>query len=218
MQSVLVILFVVAVSMDGLVVGMALGVGQVKVPFSALGIISVTSFLLVFPSLILGDYLGAILPPHIGAFVGGIILIVLGLFFLLKTGGNTCWQASPSFRVHFPPSKSGFWSWVSPRRLLYLIKNPLRADLDSSGYLSYGEALLLGFALAADAFGAGLGVALSGFPIFFVSAAVGLGKFLFVWSGYFLGAVLGHQLRSKFFSYLPGIFLVALGFLNILGV
>ena len=48
--------------------------------------------------------------------------------------------------------------------VIQILRSPSKADMDNSGSISTQEAMWLGIALSLDAFGAGLGAALLGFP------------------------------------------------------
>lgn len=56
----------------------------------------------------------------------------------------------------------------------------MSADIDKSGVINGIEAVLLGFALSIDAFGAGIGAAILGFSPIVMSIAVAIMSSLFV--------------------------------------
>ncbi|MDI5788515.1 hypothetical protein PO124_09275 [Bacillus licheniformis] len=50
--------------------------------------------------------------------------------------------------------------------VIHILRKPTSADIDKSGIITGIEAFLLGFALSIDAFGAGIGAAALGFPLY----------------------------------------------------
>ncbi len=204
--------FVLAVSVDGLAVGMGLGFGRIKISLAAFAVISFVSFFVILPALSLGDYIAGFLHPAWSRWLGGIILLIMGMVFLLSGLGAEK-PVLPTYKVHLNEKKRSFW-----RRFLYLLHNPLGADLDHSGNINIWEASLLGFALAVDAFGAGFGAAITGYPVLLTSAMVGLGKFLLLRLGYRFGFYLSGNWDWRILSILPGLFLIILGILKIVGV
>lgn len=204
--------FVLAVSVDGLAVGMGLGLGRIKISLAAFLVVSSVSFLVILPALTLGDYIAGFLHHSWGRWLGGLILLIMGILFLLN-GLRAGKPVLPTYKVHLNKNSSSFW-----RRFVYLLHNPLGADLDHSGNINFWEASLLGFALAVDAFGAGLGAAITGYPVLLTSAMVGLGKFVLLQFGYRFGFYLSGNWNWRILSVLPGLFLLILGILKIAGV
>lgn len=71
-----------------------------------------------------------------------------------------------------------------------VLTRPKEADLDKSGIISINESILLGFALALDAFGAGIGAAMLGYsPLITALLTAGMSG-LFLFSGIMFGSYL----------------------------
>jgi putative sporulation protein YtaF len=98
--------------------------------------------------------------------------------------------------------------------IVQILKEPARADFDASGEISTREAFFLGLALALDALGAGVGVAMTGFNIFYTAITVGVVKFIVV----NLGIILGHRVLSRrlqsISSWIPGLVLICIGLME----
>jgi putative sporulation protein YtaF len=71
--------------------------------------------------------------------------------------------------------------------VIQILKEPARADQDSSGAISPQESIFLGTALAMDAFAAGFAVSMLGFSIVFTALVVGVGHFLLTYMGILTG-------------------------------
>ncbi len=77
-----VVLFAIAVSVDGFLVGVAQGMRGIKVPLATLIVINIVSAVVVFVSLGSGKYVAGRLSPQIAKLIGSGILIVLGALML----------------------------------------------------------------------------------------------------------------------------------------
>ncbi|HHY92404.1 MAG TPA: sporulation membrane protein YtaF [Firmicutes bacterium] len=203
MERISALVLALAVSLDSLGVGFAYGVKKLKIPLASLLLLSGLSSLAMLLSMAVGQVLAAILPTAVERWLGGGILIGMGLssFF-------TAWRSQ-----HKRGAEGELLSVrIRPLGLIIqVIEEPGRADLDASGEINPGEAVLLGSALALDALGAGLGAALSALPAFFTPALVGLATLFTLSTGLSLGTRLV-CLESPWASVAHGVLLVLLGF------
>lgn len=99
--------------------------------------------------------------------------------------------------------------------IIQILRTPSAADADRSGAISAGEAIWLGAALSLDAFGAGIGAALIGLPVFGTSLAVALSCAAFLWCGLGVGRKAGGRPLARVMSVLPGAIMIALGVLRL---
>jgi putative sporulation protein YtaF len=195
----LLILFVfgVALSLDGFGAGLAYGLRRIKVPIASMLIISITSGVAVSISLVLGHLAAQGIPPQLAQYLGGWLLILLGLWILLQALRRSTERI---LRLRIP--QLGV--------VIQVLLEPLDADLDQSGCISEREAMVLGIALALDAFAAGFAIALSGLFTMFVPLFVVGGLFVLLNLGMVLGERSARLLTSKV-QLLPGCLLIALG-------
>jgi putative sporulation protein YtaF len=177
MAVVPIILLAIAVSLDGFVVGVTYGLRQLRLPFASLVTIGLTSGLVVFVTMQTGNIIGSMFSIHIARWLGATILVLVGLWVILIS--RSAAQSKKEKALEFSFRAFGF--------IVQIIKEPVRADMDHSGEISTKEAILLGIALALDAFGAGLGAALSGFSQIWTPLLVSIFKILFVSFGISLG-------------------------------
>jgi putative sporulation protein YtaF len=199
------ILLAFAVSLDGFGAGIAYGLRKLRLPFISLITIGLTSGGAVFVTMQAGYNLGSILPPHITRWLGTIILVLVGLWVIVTTMRSKNEQNKVEVPLKLSVRAFGF--------IIQVIKEPVRADLDHSGEISISEAVLLGFALALDAIGAGFGAALAGFSWVWTPLLVALCKIILV----SLGVVLGNKcfdLDGRA-AYLSGCILILLGLGNL---
>ncbi|GAB4072997.1 sporulation membrane protein YtaF [Barrientosiimonas marina] len=197
------ILLVIGVSIDGFGVGMSYGIQRVRVPITALGIIMFCSGLIVYAAMTIGNMLKAFITPGLTDVLGGIILLVIGLYCLYNVLRS---RREASFNFSTEEAWHDFKT---------VMKEPKQADLDDSGSISMTEAVFLGFALAIDAFGAGLGAAMIGYSPLLTAFSIALMSGLFVWCGVRLGMFLSTKKWLQQLTLLPPFLLMLLGLLNI---
>ncbi|NMB34940.1 MAG: hypothetical protein GX989_01495 [Firmicutes bacterium] len=233
------LLLCAAVSMDGLGAGFSYGARNLKIPFLSLVIISLSSSLTMGLAMFLGWTFKHFVSLLLARFLGGIILVFLGSWIVWQGLGREQkeiflnWGGRHRYKIedygHSIPFEQKPGQIINPgsnpagtgklnylRFLLKIIFSPQEADLDRSGVINLGEAVLLGFALACDAFGAGFAVALAGFNPWLTSGMVGLSKFILISFGLWGGCYYRDKLNALPAHLFSGGLLIFLGLLNIL--
>ncbi|WP_152655288.1 sporulation membrane protein YtaF [Oceanobacillus sp. CFH 90083] len=201
------LLLVIAVSLDGFSVGITYGMRQIKVPLLSLMIIMFCSGLIVFLSMEIGGFLRSFISPQGASMLGGGILIFLGFFSLVSMFRSRETETTKKEEQSSPNVKFANVKTVLTR--------PKEADLDKSGIISINESILLGFALALDAFGAGIGAAMLGYsPLMTALLTAGMSGF-FLYSGIMFGSYLWRIPILQRLSFLPAVFLITLGCWNV---
>ncbi|QKY70006.1 sporulation membrane protein YtaF [Lentibacillus sp. CBA3610] len=199
------ILLIIGVSIDGFGVGMSYGMRRVRVPPAAIGIIMFCSGLIVYISMTIGHVLKSFITPGIADNIGGIILLVIGVYSLYNVLRSK--QEPPAVTS----SEDETWNHFKT-----VMSQPQQADLDQSGSISLTEAVLLGIALAIDAFGAGLGAAMLGYSPIATALSIALMSGLLL----LCGIRIGHHLAAKKWTQklilLPPFLLILLGIFNII--
>ncbi|WP_163970666.1 sporulation membrane protein YtaF [Oceanobacillus halotolerans] len=196
-------LLVIAVSLDGFGVGVTYGMRKIHVPVNALFIIMCCSGIVVLLSMTIGNLFTTFLSPNIASMLGGFILIAIGIFSLVnifrpKTESPT--EASDKQMSTFKT----------------VLTTPDKADLDQSGTISINEAILLGIALALDAFGAGIGASMLGYSPVLTPILIALMSGIFVYCGIHIGILLSKSKHLQNVTFIPPLLLITLGILNIL--
>lgn len=197
---------VIAVSLDGFGVGIAYGMRRIRVPVPALLIIMLCSGVIVLTSMTIGSMLTSIISPDMAKIFGGFILVCIGIFCLWNVGRTKKEENS----LQSKQRESQLSQFTS------VLKEPRTADLDRSGAISMQEAFLLGFALALDAFGAGLSAAMLGYSPFLTPGLIAFMSGLLVFCGTHIGLFLSNNRWVKKLTLLPPFLLIALGIYNML--
>ena len=146
--------------------GAAFGMRGVKIGAAAKGAIALLSTAFAAAAILLGGALGTFLPAWAGRAAGALILIALGLACCIRA----LLPPKPQ-RPLRPPVRRRFRALGLT---ILVIREPAAGDLDGSGAIDIGEALLLGFSLSVDMLGAGVGLALAGAGSVWLPPVVGI--------------------------------------------
>ncbi len=207
------VLFALALNLDSFGAGIAYGARQIKVPLLSLSIISLISVTAIVISMLCGQLFLSFVPAGLAHRTGGILLVLIGLWVLYQTRRSS--QADNDSREE---SSTGRVIKIHIRPLgliVQILREPASADLDSSGVISPGEAIVLGAALAMDALGAGFAVSMMGMSIILTAAVVGLGHFFLTYLGLLAGRIITNRGVGRHLAVLPGLILITLGIIKL---
>lgn len=210
MQLGSILLFTLAVSADGLAVGLAYGVRNIRIPVFSLVVIALASALAVSFSMLCGKVAANFMSPAAASAVGAALLMVMGLYFF----ADFCRERIRALEDSAEPLLSLELKPLGV--IIHILKDPAAADFDRSGEISLKEALFLGAALAMDAFGAGMGMAMTGAPILLSALVVGVIKFVIVNTGVRLGHRMKLDGMKPWLSLVSAAILLLLGFIELL--
>lgn len=211
MEYLAAMLFALAVSADGFAAGVAYGVRRIRIPVIPLLVIAVSSAAAVTLSMIFGTGLAAVLDPRWASHIGALLLMAIGGYFLLGAFRETISNMNTD-----PQEPLLSFSIKTLGIIVHILKEPSTADFDSSGDISVREAAFLGLALALDALGAGVGIALTGMNILFTALCVGMVKFILVNFGMWIGQYCKGNRVTGAASLLSGLILVVIGLMEIM--
>jgi putative sporulation protein YtaF len=213
-----------AVSLDGLGVGIMYGLRKIRIPFSSIAIICLCSGIIIFGSMQIGSALLNFLSPTAAKWLGAFILIGIGLWAIIQISMQKSEEQSlpvskPSLSENAQTISKKTVVQIELRRLglvIQILRTPSAADVDRSGSISASEATWLGIALSLDAFGAGIGAALIGFAPLLTAAVIALSSGLFIALGMRLGHVFAEVRWIHRMSVLPGCILILMGIIKLL--
>lgn len=191
-----ILLFVIAASLDILVVSLAYGLKDIKINFSSTIVIASISALGTFISMILGKFLVDLIPVKLGDIIGGLVLLLLGFYSIysyfkekkILTSHNSENNSSPTF----------------------ILENPEVADKDKSGNIDFKESLALSLALALNNFGLGIGASISGLNIAFTTISTFIISLIFISLGFYLSKTIKSKNISKNSNLIAGIIIIIL--------
>jgi putative sporulation protein YtaF len=175
-------------------------------PIKSVLIIATCSAVSLIMAVSIGHGLEKVLSPSITGRLGGFILIALGawvLYQFFRPEKEKEMLKHEKIIVNFEIQSLGL--------AINILKKPMSADFDQSGTITGIEAMMLGFALSLDAFGAGIGAAMLGFSPLYLAFTVAIMSSLFVLLGIKSGTFFHKFEWIQRFTFLPGILLIIIG-------
>ena len=190
-------------NLDCLAIGISYGARNVRIPFSAYLLITGISGLGTLLSMLIGksvcNSLGVGFSMRLGAFV----IIAIGIWIFLKEAYGLSANVRKG-RAGGTAGEAGHSGMSIPEKIRFIIKNPLSADMDGSGVISFKEGAFLGLALTINNLTDGIGAGLLGlspfftaflvviFCVFLLRTGVQLGRsYIHLWLGSYSGVMAG---------------------------
>lgn len=183
------LLFGIASSLDALLVGISLGLRKIQIFLWQNLLISLVTLSGTCLSIAVGEKLVPLLPMSVGSYAGSIVLILLGIYYILKWIPGFIRQRRK----------------ISPNEIIQACHTEKKTSLKMP------EVLLLSFTLSANNMGMGLAASMTGLPLLPAAAATVFCSILFLFLGNRLGKThlllfLRHQADP-----ISGILLIGLG-------
>lgn len=144
------LLLAISVSLDNLVVGLSYGIKKIKLSFISYIIIILLPTIATTLAVLFGKILFKYIPSNVAGFLGGSILIFIGLWAIRR-------------EIYCKNEDSQILNYEE------IIENPEIIDSDKSGNIDIKEAIVLSLALAVNNIGIGIGVSAAGLNILFVA-------------------------------------------------
>nr|WP_268751267.1 sporulation membrane protein YtaF [Aneurinibacillus migulanus] len=173
--------FTLASSIDNLGVGISYGIRGIRISWLSNLLIAIICFLFSVTGILFGQWLSQVLPGIFPVLAGSFLLFIIGIRIILLTIPRKK-KISKVVKENEAPINS----------IKQVLKDPEKADIDKSGEIGWGEAIILGIALSANALTNGLGAGLLGLSPLTISLAAAIGSFLTVWAG----VVFGYKVSS----------------------
>jgi putative sporulation protein YtaF len=165
----------VSSSLDNLGVGISYGIRNIRIGWVSNLVIAVICFFFSLAGILFGLWFAEILPGILPTLIGGFLLFVIGIRIVLLAVP----RKKPAANLTAVPHSAGIKD---------ILAHPEIADLDKSGEIGFGESVILGVALSANALTNGLGAGLLGLSPLAISFTAAVGSFVTVWAGALLGA------------------------------
>lgn len=200
------ILIALCSNIDNLVVGIAMGIKNLRINMTGNLTIALISFIGTYLSMSLGKFFISFIYAGIANYIGGIFLIVIGTQSLTSALISTVRKAKQKIKEH------------DKEILSYseYIENPEKVDINKSGFIDLKESIILGFVLAVNNIGVGFGAGISKFDALISSILT----FILSTMALFIGLRMGKQLLSKTIEKYAGItsscIIILLGILELI--
>lgn len=198
------VLVAIAVAIDGFWGGFSFGLRKIRISLISLLIISSWSIICTMPTMLLGYNLQRYISIETGKYIGGVLLLLLGLF-TLKEGFKQRKEMKNESRVL---KKIGF------KDLFKILNNPILADIDHENDIKPFEGTLLGIAVAMDASIAAFTLSFFGFNPYTTPFLFGLTHFILIGLGNVIARNNIINCLGEKFALLPGIILITLALMR----
>lgn len=197
------LLFAISANIDNFSVGISYGMKKIKIGLLSNLFIAAISALGTFLSMYAGRIISRIIPFNLSNALGGLILLILGL-----------WQTT-EFLVNSHIIKLKMFSKDKKMNYEALLSNPEIADTDKSGCIDIKESVSLAFALTVNNFGLGISASMTGTEILSAVVFTFLFSILMLSMGYSFGERYLSKIAGKYASLASGMIILALGIYNL---
>lgn len=191
-----ILIFVFGANFDNIAVGTAYGFKGIKLSSKMNLLIAFITSIGTLLSMSIGLIIYKLLPHNFTNIFGGILIILLGLYFL-----------KDFFKENLRKNKDS--------ELKKILSDPEKADINHSGDIDFKEAITLGIALTLNNFGMGIGASISGMNIFLTS----LLTFIFSIISFRIGCNIGSKFNDSFIhnyaNLISSLILIFLGLIEI---
>ncbi|MGG2054407.1 sporulation membrane protein YtaF [Lysinibacillus pakistanensis] len=203
MKWLIILAFTFSSSIDNLGVGLSYGVRKINVAFGKNLLIAIICFLMSMGGITFGVWLSTILPGMLPVIIGALLLFIIGIRIILLAK---------------PQNEMDSNNEMQPKNVQDILRNPEEAHFKKSGEIGWGESVLLGVALSANALTNGVGAGLLGLSPLIISITAAIGSFITVWMGVKLGSKVadvrvGTFTVGQFGTIISGVILLIIAFL-----
>lgn len=202
----LILMIVVAVSLDCLGTGLAYGLQNIIIRRTAIGLIALTSGAMFAAAMAIGKAISGLVAAEVVNAAGAVIVMGLGVCALIRSSAIAV--KHDKMLLNIAVGRLGI--------IVKILNDAKEADLDRSGEIGNKEAFYLALSLSFDAFAVGIGAALMDLDWMLCSLAVGIGAAGSLILGLLLGCKMGGRVGYDKLKILPGMLLIAVGIFRLL--
>lgn len=206
-----VLLLALAVSIDGLMAGVAYGLRNIRIPAWSFLIVGIVTAIAAAGAMIAAAVLGQYIDTFVAMVLGSMLLILLGAWNVFH---QYITKNVPSFEVDGEVT-AGKLTFSIGSLVISIMAKPETADVDRLGVISPLEAVFLGLAVGADAAVGTFAAALTGPLPLYTPFAVGIIHVACIAIGFQLSSRFVSAEWKKRFPFLPGTMLILLGLLRL---
>jgi putative sporulation protein YtaF len=181
-------------NLDNTGVGIAYGVGRIRLPALFMLWISVITLAITGTAVALGNRIGHLLPTFACKVLSAVILCTIGVLVLRPALASKKDQAP-----------------AVGNAITRVLADPEVADADQSRHIDYREGTLLGVALSINNIGGGISAGLVGLSVIATGLTSAAMSYLVLWLGGVLGRRLGAGPVAERAPILAGILLIVIG-------
>lgn len=200
-----IVLLAAALSIDAFGIGVSCGFGEIRISKLSRTIIFLVSVFVTGAAVLCGELFREVMSEYIGKAVGSGLLIMLGIYMMIG-----------AVKKKKPERKKASGGILV--RSARILESPEECDIDESRTIDIKEALVLGLALSADSFAAGLGAGINGGMAVLIPLMCAFFQLILFYAGEKLaGFISGAAAKDKrIFGVIAGAVLVLTGLYRII--
>lgn len=212
------ILYAIIFNIDSFGIGITYGLKNTKIPFTSACILFCITYISMVLAMKLGKSLSLFLPSFVIQYLGGALLIFIGIWFIgqsKRKKEETLVPSSCHSTTPISPKKDKVYSFfIRPLGItIEIIRNPISSDLDCSKKIESKEACFLGVAMSIDSIFSGIAASTLSINTFLFPFLVAFFQLIFLFVGMQSGAKIQSvsRISEKVWSILSGIMLILIG-------
>ncbi|HDX9589106.1 TPA: sporulation membrane protein YtaF [Bacillus pseudomycoides] len=203
MAWLLILGFAISSSIDNFGVGISYGIRRIRIQLFSNLLIAGICFLFSIVGIVFGRWVSTVLPETFPIIISVVLLALIGLRIILLT-------VQKKDQVIKESNKK-------PKSIKGILMNPESVDMNEPRYIGWGESILLGIALSANALVNGLGAGLLGLSPLTISLVTAFGSFITIWIGVSIGQKaanvrIGKFTLGQFGTILSGVIILLIAF------
>lgn len=212
------IIYAIIFNIDSFGIGITYGLKNTKIPISSACILFFIAYISMVIVIRFAHSILLFLPPFISNYLGSILLIFIGAWFILqaiRVKKENIFTLKTSATI----GKSKVYSFfIKPLGItIEIIRNPIYSDLNCSKKIEAKEACFLGLAMSIDSVFSGIAASTMNINSVLFPFLIAFFQLVFL----FLGIHIGTKIKSisnipeKTWSILSGIMLILIGFVSL---
>lgn len=223
------LILAISSSIDSLGIGITYGIKNTRISYMAKVVLFSISFIISIISIWFGTVLKNILSISFTKYIGGFILIFMGVFMFFQAIKKDKNKEKFNNLLSSDNLNKNTIQYVNKEKIysffirflgitIQIIKNPSSSDFDKSNSIDAKEALFLGLALSLDSFCIGVSLSMLDINSVIFPFAISLFQLLFMSFGNYLGCKLNKisHLPDNIWSISSGILLSIIGFCKLI--
>lgn len=181
----------IAANLDNLGIGLSFGSRSIRVPVSSNLLIAIISAFSTYLAMTIGKYLSQLITPSLGNVIGGLVIIVLGIW-----GLRSIYLRS----IHNDTGILAKMNGIA-----------VTSDRDANHVISWGESISLAFGLSLNCIATCLGAGASGVSPTLTAISIGLFSLLSIGIGVRFGKQMAKSWLGKYAEVIGCMFLIMIG-------
>lgn len=192
-----ILLIGIAANLDNLGIGVSYSLRQTRIPFISNILIAMVSMVFAYLSIATGHLISHYISLTVANFIGGLLIVFLGAKCITDGLKKEIKESQQAIQMDANFSK--------------MVHDPVSLDLNNDQVISSKESIFLGFALAINCVGIGLGAGITGVSSVFATISIGIFSVFSISCGALIGFKMVGTKIGKYSNMAAGLLLIFIG-------